>query len=395
MKILQINNHYNRVGGAEVVYLNTIELLRKKKHTVYSLARAAESHDLKKDIELSIEYSNSVFNRFYSKSAVEVVSSLIKKSKPDIAHIHNIIGGVTFSILPILKKNNIPIVASIHDYRLLCPTCNFIDSENNICEKCARGNYFYCAVKNCSKDGRVRSIFVSLESYLRDLIYPYSKYINRFIYVSKFARDKFVDINPALSKKSFVLHNFTSSFNRSSVKGEYFLYLGRLAQEKGIATLLKSFSKNPSLKLKIAGEGPFRKFIEAQKTKNVEMTGYKSGAELEELIYNSSFIVIPSEWYENNPMSVIESYSFGKPVIGSAIGGIPEIVINDKTGFTFEPGNFNQLSDLLKMCDCINQDKYNMLSEGSYNFALENFSAEVYYKSMMSIYDSTINESRN
>ena len=170
----------------------------------------------------------------------------------------------------------------------------------------------------------------------------------------------------------------------------YFLYFGRLSYEKGVRTLLEAFRGLPQCRLKIAGTGPkedgLKAFAWACGMDNVEFLGYKRGRELEELVAGACFVVVPSEWYENNPMTVIEAYSAGTPVIGARIGGIPEIVVEAQTGFQFTSGSADDLRDVLGKAAALVADDYRALSAGALRFATENFAPGPYYERLVAFY---------
>jgi len=180
MKILLINNNHYRLGGAETVYLNTIELLKSKNHEVISLSRKNQNTIYLGEKEYFINQSEFFVDRFYSINAANQIDFLIEKEKPQIVHLHSIIGGVTFSVLPVIKKYKIPVVITLHDFRLLCPASHFWNGKSKICEMCVKGKYYKCILNNCSPEGKVRSVAIAAESYLRDLLFPYSKLIDRF-----------------------------------------------------------------------------------------------------------------------------------------------------------------------------------------------------------------------
>ena len=193
------------------------------------------------------------------------------------------------------------------------------------------------------------------------------------------------------------LYNFAESIvskPKCCPKDKYFLFFGRLSYEKGVITLLKAVKDIPGCKLKIVGTGPkeneLKEFTMTYKMNNVEFLGYKKGTELTELVSNAYCVVIPSEWYENNPMTIIESYSVGTPVIGAKIGGIPEIIINGQTGFLFESGNFDDLKNKIQIAMKLSQDEYKALSEGAIKFARDYLSIDRYMPKLISFYEQFI-----
>ncbi len=390
MKILQINNHFSNVGGAETVFQNTIDVLKKNKHQVVSLSMRNQKDNLVEDGEYFLDFPKSLLRKLYSKNSAYLLEKIIQEVRPEIAHIHNIVGGITFSIFPILKKYKIPVVATIHDFRLICPTCHFIDRSNEFCMKCAGGKYYNCFLKNCSSSGVVRSALLMTESYIRDLLIPFDNNIDHYIFVSDFSKNLFSSFNDSIYSKSSRIYNFTNKFKQNSVKGDYFLSFGRLAKEKGLSTLLTTFNTNSTLKLKIAGAGPLEQYLKFHATPNIEVIGHKSGSELESLIQNALFVIVPSECYETNSLTTVEAYAMGKPVIGAKIGALEELIDNKKTGLTFTSKSSFELTRIINECNLLSEKEYHDYSNNAYTFALKLFSPDVYYKQLVSVYDSVL-----
>ena len=188
-------------------------------------------------------------------------------------------------------------------------------------------------------------------------------------------------------------------------KGDYILFYGRLSFEKGIPTLLKAAARHPEINVNVVGTGPLEGELKrdyeialsagaSQKKcyENIKFLGYHSGGELFELVRNAKFVCVPSEWYENNPMTIVESYSLGTPVIGSNIGGIPEIVEDGKTGWLFEPGDVNGLEKVMLKAASIKKGEYEKMCAAAYAFYKKNFNEVVYYQRLMDFYDEIINK---
>jgi glycosyltransferase involved in cell wall biosynthesis len=394
MKILQINNNHYRKSGTDSVYLNLINLLKLNGqeviafsfHNLHNSNEALNDYFVKKNL-----LSNSI-GKFYSVSAKKNLEKLILEQKPDVAHFHNIIGGLSLSILPLLKKYNIPIVVTVHGFKYLCPAYIFINGKGEICEDCKGGKFYKCITNNCSPEGRIKSLGLAIESYARDFFLPFSKYVDKYIFLSQFFQNKFTEFYPNIAKNSVIFYNFLNKINEATElkKGDYFLYFGRLDREKGLKTLINAFSINLNVKLKIIGNGKLAEYVKKNKNENIEFLGYKDWDILKQYIIGASFIIVPSECYENNPMTIIESYSLGKPVIGSNIGGIPEIILPGKTGYIFDPQNVNQLSNLIHTANEIDKDSYDQMSINSFKFAQKNFSADIYYNKLMDVYNSVI-----
>lgn len=406
MKILLLNNYHYKFGGASAVYLNTANLLEKMGHQVVFFS-LLDTNNIATDsqryfIEKKVDTKGSVLNKalnfkqyFSNKQSAEKIEELIVNEKPDIAHIHLFIGGLTPSILPVLKKYRIPVVYTAHDYRLVCPAYTFLNGDGEICEEC-RGKEFYHCIKNrCAKNSIIDSTIMSLEMYYRNIYYNPAKYIDGFIYVSSFAKEKHNEYFQSLkTKKSLVLYNFTTGIKNTKTKKKYFLFFGRLSHEKGLNTLISAFSKLKSCELIIAGDGTEMKEIEFTLTKNeisnIKCVGFVQGEALTELIANAFFVVVPSEWYENNPMTIVEAYRFGTPVIGANIGGIPEIINEDETGFLFESRDLESLTYVIQKAKSLSDSDYVKMCSNAINFSFENFNEEVHYKKLIDFYCEVI-----
>ena len=244
------------------------------------------------------------------------------------------------------------------------------------------------------------------EMYYHNLLFYPTKVIDGFIFVSEFSYLKHLEYMPALKDaNTTVLYNFTKDKKQYIRKGhdKYFLYFGRISREKGVSTLLKVFVKHPELKLKVVGSGPLLEELKSEISKknglfqspsshygNIHFMGYQSGDFLDELIRGARFVCVPSEWYENNPMTIIEAYAMGVPVIGSRIGGIPEIIVNGKTGYTFEAGNEKDLEETIRMANSLEDSDYITMCEASHAFYEAHFSPEMYYKKLIDFYRQTI-----
>lgn len=392
MKIIQINNYPYRRGGAESVFFNVIDLLRSKGHEVIAISRDIKGFNDEKKVDYLIPQENFFLSRFYSYNAKKILQSILEKYRPDIVHIHNIIGGISFSILPVIKNFNIPIVATIHDFRLICPVSIMINGKGEICEKCKRGRYYQSILNECHPEGLIRNSFVVLESYLRDFFINHENYYGAYLFVSHFTKEKYLEFYPELSNKSFVLYNFTQKFDSEIRRGNYFFYFGRYDREKGLLTLLKAFQQLKEFQLLLAGRGPYESYIESfNSSGNILNVGFKQGDSLNKLIKNSEFVIIPSECYENLPMSVIEALSLSKPIIVSGLGGLKEIVENSVAGFEFQAKNVVDLISVIKYAKSISDQEYSRLANNAYNFAINNFDQENFYSKLISIYQKAIN----
>lgn len=413
MRILQINNYAYLKGGSEKVFLDTISLLRDHGHDVkaFSVIDGTEPHT-KVDESVSIIPWNrrqglsgkvrGVSEFIYNKQIATHLEKIILEFKPDIAHLHIYYGRLSNSIISVLNRCNVPIVQSVHEYRLICPAYTCLNSDMEICEKCSSSRFKMPCVKGrCIKNNLMLSAVAALECFIRDSFFNNVKRFSRFIMVSDFIRNEHIKYFPDIESKSEVLYNFIdlSLYSKFRIgvdaKSNYILYLGRLSKEKGIMTLVETLGRMPDKFLKIAGTGPMKDEILAKikemDLRNVNLEGYVSGESLYRLIAGAKFVVVPSEWYENNPLSVIESFALGTPVIASNIGGIPELVQNGITGYLHTPGNSSELEDCIMKATSLSSEQYRIMVDNCIKFAECKFDSNKHYDSLMKIYKRILN----
>lgn len=400
MKILLINKFLYPKGGDAICALATGELLRARGHeVVFWGMRHSDNADFPnaEDFVENVDYVRSggarkqfrmAANLLYSLEAKRKVEAVIKSERPDLVHLHNFAHQISPSVLHVFKKYKIPVVMTMHDYKLICASYTLL-SHGKLCEKCAGGAYFNCFREGCVKDSRAKSLLNTLEMYLHHKILRIYSLVDVFISPSRFLKDKLGAMG--FKKRIEVLPNF---INPSEFVSKYeaversICYVGRLSIEKGVATLIEAV-KGLDVTLKIIGDGPLKEILEKETQskgiKNVEFLGYKSNNELKDAIKRSMFLVIPSEWYENNPRSVIESFALGKPAIGARIGGIPELVKNHETGLTFEPGNVEDLREKIGYM-VSNPEKVIEMGKNARRFVEQELNAEKHYERLIAIY---------
>jgi glycosyltransferase involved in cell wall biosynthesis len=239
----------------------------------------------------------------------------------------------------------------------------------------------------------------SLESYFSYWFKKYSGNVNIFISPSLFLKQKLVAFGWAEDR---ILHlpNFirVEDFDPQFDPGDYFLYLGRLSSEKGILTLINAFMKldKPEARLVVVGDGPVRKDLEKQASQDprISFSGYLSGETLSQATKNGLAVVIPSEWYENAPISILESFAHAKPVIGSRIGGIPEMIDDGVNGYLFEPGNVEALKEKLECVLNLPTRKIMEMGKSAREKVEIEYNADLHYERLMAIYLKTLGKTQ-
>jgi len=342
LKILLSNKFYYPRGGDCIYTIELEKLLKKNGHEV-SIFTQQYDENLKNEYEeywpSKVDYSSknirnlaeSLFRPIYSREVMKFFNLLLKDFKPDIVHLNNIHSQISPIIAQIAYTKNIPVVWTLHDYKLLCPSYSCL-LDGKPCELCFT-NKINVIKHRCVKNFVGSSVaFLEAKKWNKAKL---EKITSRFIAPSTFMKTKMVQGGFNRDKIS-VLNNFIDDdkiLEKVKEKENYYLYFGRFSKEKGVETLLKAASKL-EYKLKLAGTGPLLDSLkhEYNKYSNIEFLGFKSWDDLKIILQKAQFFIIPSEWYENNPLTIIESFALGTPVIGANIGGIPELIEENKTG---------------------------------------------------------------
>jgi glycosyltransferase involved in cell wall biosynthesis len=244
----------------------------------------------------------------------------------------------------------------------------------------------------CVRDSLAASTIVAVESLLHNsLLSTYRRHLDKVVVPSRFFRDKFVEWGWPAGQFEYIPNYVDATrFTPDFEPGDYFLYFGRLAPEKGVATLLEAAAQ-AGVRLKVVGTGPEDAALQqlnAERGGQADFLGYRSGDELHGLIRGALAVVLPSEWYENAPMSVLESFALGKPVIGARIGGIPEMVVEGQSGWTFESRNTQELAETLKKIQHIPKVSLAALGRSARAFVEETFSRAKYVRATLALYAS-------
>ncbi len=288
----------------------------------------------------------------YSRHAAAKLAALVDAYPPDLAHVHNVYHQLSPAILPVLKRRGIPVAMTLHDLKLACPNYK-MRTHGAICERCIGGAYHHAVLNRCVRGSVAASLLCAVELAAHRWSGLYETHVDRFIVPSRFYLQKMIEAGLPASKLEWV-PSFTHVERYAPSYGgdDYFVYVGRLSDEKGLLTLLEAARGFPKGQLLIVGEGPLRtvleQIVERDCLGHVRILGPKWGGELVDIMRGARFSVIPSEWYENCPRSCIESFACGTPVIGSNIAGIPEMVDDGETGLLFTPFSATELRDKIE-----------------------------------------------
>lgn len=398
-RLLSINSYHYRRGGSDVVYLDHAALMESIGWT-----NAFFSMHYPKNLptkwaryfvdEIQYGHKYSIFAKaimaskvVYSFEAQKKIERLVDDYRPNIAHTHCIYHHLSPSILPVLRRRGIPTVMTAHELKVNCPAYKMLNSKG-ICERCKDSTVFNALFHKCIKNALLPSALVAIESFVHRRLDIYRKNINRVITPSRFYYEKYVEWGWPKEQLIYVPNYVDAQrFKPNFRPGNHIVYFGRLSEEKGVATLIRAIAK-AGAHLKLAGTGPEEvqlKMLAAELNASVEFLGYRSGPALHEAIGAARAVVLPSEWYENAPMSVLESFALGKPVAGANIGGIPEL-INDSTGWLFESRNVDHLACVLSEISATNDARLTEMGRAARKLVETTFNRSRYVSKVLGVY---------
>jgi glycosyltransferase involved in cell wall biosynthesis len=405
-----IDKYYFIKGGAERYFFELKHILEQHGHQVvpFSMQHPNNLSTAWADYFVSnIEFNGSgrlkrlaqgpkiVGRVLYSQEAKVAITRLIERVKPDVAHLHMIDHQLSPSILHALARYNIPVMQTCHQYKLVCPSYRLlVMRENRLCEKCVTGRFYHAVLERCHKDSLAASALVAFESYLHKWMQVYDL-IRLFHVPSRFLGGKLHESGVSTSR---IWHQFYTidlrNYPCSDVFEDYFVYYGRLSEEKGILTLLRAMPQVRQSKLLVIGDGPQRakleKFAAEHKLSNVVFTGAKSGGDLTRLVSHAKFVVVPSEWYDNSPLVIYESFSMGRPVVATTLGGMPELVEDGINGRLFAPKDVEELARVINEL-LSDQNRLHEMGRAAHQTAVREFDPEVHYQKIHDIYQRLLN----
>lgn len=381
MKILLVHNKYKIIGGEDIVFANESKLLKSQHNQVFEYLRD------NKEIGHSIK---SISNPFWNEREKGRISKIVLTEKIDIVHFHNIFPLLTPSVYYCSAKNPPIIIQTLHNYRLLCPNALFL-RNNSPCEKC-KGKLLAWPgiIFRCYRVSFILSLINAFIISFHKILQTWQNKITIYIALSEFSRNKFIE-GGIPSEKIIVKPNFiVSDPGEKSFIGDNALFVGRLSEEKGLLFILDSWGK-VSIPLKIIGDGPLfsRILSESSLLQNVEIAGKKDHDTVIAYMKNARYLIFPSLCYENFPLTIVEAYACGTPVIASKIGAVKELVKDMKTGILFEPGNSDDFIEKVSWAWTHPEEMAKMGKNARAEYEAK-YTAEKNYEMLMGIYQKAI-----
>ena len=341
MKVLIIHNKYKEHGGEDAVVKNETAILENGGHEVKNFI--VSNRNIKDIFDKLAAFKKSKFDH----KTYNMLKNELIEFNPDIVHIHNFWPLLGFSGHAAAYDMNIPIIQTLHNYRLICSNAQFL-RDDNICEKCLHKSNLWGVYHRCYQNSLSSSFaMMKMQNYAKREGYLNGK-IDKFIALTSFSKKKFIKYGIPernISVKSNVISIKERNYHND--KKEDLLYVGRISKEKGIDIILDVAKELKSIRFKIVGDGPLYNYYRNKAPKNVTFYGKKDSNFVKKIMRESLALIMPSIWYEGFPVTLLEAFSNSLPVIASDIGSLTELIDDDFNGKLFDPGNKNQLIDII------------------------------------------------
>ena len=404
MKVLLVNKFHYMKGGSERYYFTLADSFKNMGHEVVFFAMQDEKNlpcEQEKYFVSNVSVGGGVKSKLkmvmhiaYSKEAYKNMRALLIAEKPDLVILNLVHKQITLSIIDAIKEydKKLPIFWTMHDLITVCPSYTMLDGNGKICEKCLDGNFRHCVKNRCIKGSLLMSILSKHEAdYIRKKGW-YDK-VDLYICPSEFYRSKLKQAHFTKSPIICLRNPLPDDTRYELNDGDngYALYFGRLSKEKGVKTLIEQAVK-ADVRLVILGTGPIEQELKeyAKNFRNIGFKGFQQGETLTNYIKKARCVVLPSEWYENGPYSAMEAMAFGKPLIVSDKGGLPELVEDGINGYVYSEKD--QLAETLKKMFALADEKYTEMCAAPLERAKKNFSANNYIKQLMAQYNAIKSE---
>ncbi|MEK5258776.1 glycosyltransferase family 4 protein [Paenibacillus sp. FSL L8-0663] len=390
-KVLIIHNFYQQSGGEDKVVEQESAMLRSRgieTEHYYVHNDSIQSRGLANMAKLAVEAA-------WSLPEFKRIKKLLLQMKPDVVHVHNFFPVISPSVYHACERLGIPVVQTLHNYRLICPAATFMRG-NKVCEKCLHGTLLHSIRHGCYRGSQLQTIPVAAMIKFNDLIGTWQHKVSRYIALTEFARDKFAESGIPLDriavKPNFVHHKTVKT--QYDPNDRYLLFVGRISAEKGVRNLLQAWSQledRGGLRLVIIGDGPEKaELTAAYPQEDVRFLGKQDGDTVLDCMSRAMYVMVPSIWYEGFPMTIVESFSVGTPVLCSRLGALEEVVEDRVTGFHFQHDDLENIKTVIR-CAVAYENYAVMRQKVSENYAAR-YTEEVNVKQLMAIYSEAMEE---
>ncbi|MGB8887822.1 MAG: glycosyltransferase [Candidatus Korobacteraceae bacterium] len=383
LSILVIHNRYQQAGGEDAVVGAEVELLRRAGHRVVQYVRDNSAIASFTPLRKASLFVSATWDR----AAYARIRALIRKERPDIAHCHNLLPQVSPAAYYACKSSGIPVVQTLHNYRLFCPagTCFH---QSAVCGKCSR-SLAYSLGRGCYRDSPLQTAAVALMLSAHRWRGTWNQAIDAYLAPSRFCREYFVAAGLPSAKVHLKPNFLVRDPGERTARGDYALFAGRLSAEKGVLEMLDVWRRLSHIPLVIAGDGPLydqaRCLIERSASRHIKLLGGLDPQQTLAQMKGARFLVFPSRWNEPFGLGLIEAAACGVPAIASRIGAIPELVIDNQTGLLFDPQNFNELVDKAQWA-WAHASEMEVMGGAARQLYQRDFTAEKNYEALIEIY---------
>lgn len=381
MKILQAHNYYQQAGGEDTVVAQEKELLERKGHDVITYYKQNdEIENLTKFQKLRL-----VKDSTWSKKTYEEVDHLLQKEKFDVCHVHNTLPLITPSIYYACKKNKVPVVQTLHNYRLIC-TNGLLMRDGRICEDCLGRSAYGAIAKKCYRNSSIQTYVVARMLQKNKHMGTWTNQVDAYLCLTEMAKKKFIEHGLPKNKITVKPNFITIESKAKNTDENYLLYAGRVTENKGLG-LIKKLANDLSIKIKIAGDGDMVE--ELRNIPTLELLGRKTHEETIELARNARAVLFPTTLYEGMPMTIIEAFALKTPIIATEIGASKSMIRNKVTGLLFPLNSYPDFYNCVRFC-LENPTKIDQIVEQAYQEYQSNYTPDNNYKMLLSAYQEVI-----
>jgi glycosyltransferase involved in cell wall biosynthesis len=386
LKILIAHNFYQHAGGEDRVVCAEEQLLRSSGHEVVTFYRRNSEISSYTVLQIAALPARTI----WGLDSYEDLRTLLQRERPDVAHFHNLLPLISPAAYYACQREGVPVVQTLHNFRMICPSATLF-RDGRPCDECARHSSFAPAVAyGCYRGSRAATLAVASMVKVHQAMGTWSKQVDRYIALSEFLRNKLVGFGLPPDKIT-VKPNFLQTDPGEGIgRREYALFVGRLVPEKGVRTLLAAWFKlSRPFRLRIAGDGPLRNEVQRaveRSNGNIEWLGQVSNENAMKLAQQAQFLVFPSEWYEGFPITLVESFACGTPVVAARIGSAAEITVDGDTAIHFRPGDAEDLAAKIGWA-CTHRDKLLEMGEAARRVFLAKYTGRQNYRALMEIYE--------
>lgn len=390
VKILSIHNYYQQPGGEDVVFETEAALLRQHGHDVDTLTFQNSS------AQSPWEKLKVAYHSFYHAQSAALLAEKIRTCSPDVIHLHNFFSTASPAIIRTAAHAGIPLVMTLHNFRLVCANALLFRNQKP-CEDCLSQPIPVSGIRHgCYHDSHLQTAVVSAMTESHRYLRTWQSKVSQYIVLTEFAKQRFLNSRLGLRadqmtvKPNFVFDAGSGDPNR---REPYFLYVGRLVEEKGVRILLQA-ARQEAFPLVMIGEGPLEDLVRetCQQTSHVQYLGRQDKAGVLQALKTAKALLFPSLWYEGFPMTIAEALSCGTPVIASNIGGLPEIVQDERNGLLFQPGDAEDMIDKIRTLQEMESADFTTFCGNARESYLRDYTPETNYRQLLAIYKRALAE---